>query len=971
MLFAVCFNCQNSPAQNFEKIDSLKKCLESADTDTGKVFLLHDLYWEYRRSDLDKALEYAQKSLELSKNIDFSKGIAISNYKIGITHKNRGDLDKALNYLSIARSICDSINLKRSLGNVLNELGSVYKKKGNLQMAVNHFMKALKIFEQSSDTSQLSRIYSLLGNIYQYQKQYDKALDHHEKSLQLNNILDFEIGISANYNNIGNVYKELDQLDKALEYYNKSLEIKEKVNDVMGTASSYNNIGLIYLENGEYARAKEIHMKALSLNKELNNENGISLCLINIGYDYLCDGGYDEAIKYTKQGLTLARSNGQKEIETEACSILSKAYASIGRYKDAYEFHLQYITEKDSMFNEETARLISEMESKHEIEKRENEIALLNADHEKQELKLQKHKVQRYFLIGTVIFILIILFFIYNRYRIKQKTSQKLREINEVKSRFFANLSHEFRTPLTLILGPLEKMIEDPDIKESKLFRMMYRNAMRLLVLNNQLLDLSKLEAGQLTLKAKLGNIAEPLKAMAYSFSSLAEQRDICYDIEVSQAEIQMYFDADKLEKIVYNLLSNAFKFTPDKGQINFLVSSDFERTGVYRIKPAQMNKRIDNSHLIIKVSDSGQGIDEQKIDKIFDRFYQIDGSLTREHEGAGIGLALTRELVELHHGTITVTSKKGHGSVFTVKLPMGDNIFSPDEISVDEVEKVDLQGMEDLFFDEPGSQDEPRQADGRSGQLPIILIVEDNADMRGFISDHLEKGYQIQEAENGKSGLEKALKLIPDIIITDLMMPVMDGMEFCEKIKTDEKTSHIPVIMLTALSSVEDKIKGLETGADDYMPKPFNSQELNARIRNLVGQRMKLRQRYRKEFKIQPSDISVTSADEKFLNKIIRVIEENMSNPDFDVETLISEVNMSRAQLYRKIKALTDQSTTEFIRTQRLQRAAQLFEQHYGSIAETTYAVGFNNLSYFTRCFKKLFNMTPSEYIEQKCEKK
>ncbi len=365
---------------------------------------------------------------------------------------------------------------------------------------------------------------------------------------------------------------------------------------------------------------------------------------------------------------------------------------------------------------------------------------------------------------------------------------------------------------------------------------------------------------------------------------------------------------------------------------------------------------------------DTGSGISKENQSRIFDRFYQIDSRQNRSFEGTGLGLSLSKELVELHHGTITLFSEQGKGSTFKVYLPIEKQAFKYHEILTENDVTVEDYPLENQIHDyqKPDKEDVDPEYEKKGNDVVQLLLVEDNQDMRTYIRDCFNEGYNIHEAENGNLGFLTATDKIPDIIISDLMMPELDGIELCGKLKTDERTSHIPVILLTALSSVEDRIKGLETGADDYIAKPFNRQELLTRVQNLTDQRRLLRERFSKEVKIQAKDIAVTSADENFLNKLISFIENNLADPDLNVDSLIEQIHLSRSQLHRKLKALTGLSSTEFIRTIRLKRAAQLLEQHHGTIAETVYAVGFNSLSYFSKCFQKQFNKTPKEYIEQ-----
>ncbi|CAN5764217.1 two-component regulator propeller domain-containing protein [soil metagenome] len=546
-----------------------------------------------------------------------------------------------------------------------------------------------------------------------------------------------------------------------------------------------------------------------------------------------------------------------------------------------------------------------------------------------------------------------------NDLKLQRLEAEKLHELDQLRSRFFANISHEFRTPLTLILGPLEKLLANPE-EEGKhpLFRMMQRNAGRLLQMIHQLLDLSKLEAGSLQLDAKPGNLTQFLRTLAASFSSLAESQHIAFRAHFPQKDVLAPYDADKLEKIVVNLLANAFKFTPDGGSVSLQVDlpeEGEEKTGV----------------LEIMVADSGIGMEQDQLEKIFDRFYQADASPTREREGTGIGLALTKELVELHKGTIEVDSQVGQGTRFLVRLPLPTVQVAeqlPEEAPLALSAIASLSGRPAAVLPAPASaQDQApsfAQDENPHPEKPVLLIVEDNKDLSGYMAGLFQLTHQVIEAGNGEQGLQQAFATVPDLVISDVMMPVMDGITLCQKLKTDERTSHIPVILLTAKAGEESKLEGLETGADDYLTKPFRATELQLRVKNLIEGRRRLRERFSRHVILQPADVAITSADEKFLQKVLAVVEANLAEADFSAEAFERAVGMSHVQFYRKMKALTDQAPGEFLRNFRLQRAAALLTGHHGNVTEVAYAVGFNSLAYFTRCFKQFYGQSPTEYL-------
>ena len=552
-------------------------------------------------------------------------------------------------------------------------------------------------------------------------------------------------------------------------------------------------------------------------------------------------------------------------------------------------------------------------------------------------------------------------------WELQQLEAEKYQEIDHMKSRFFANISHEFRTPLTLIKGPVQQMLSG-DFKGNMInqYKVILRNTNRLMQLINQLLDLSKLESGQMTLRTSSVDVVPLLKGLTHSFESLAKQKNINLIFHSFDDHITIDIDRDKFEKIIINLLSNAFKFTPDGGSIS--VSINPSQPFLTKEKSEELLDMGRLRGIEITVKNTGDGIPPDQLDKIFDRFYQVDDSSVRKQEGTGIGLALTKELVELHHGKIKVESELGESTTFIIHLALGKEHLSSEDIAVQPTE-MSMETRIDSLVTEPLPSSESKveiTSKKRKKDFPTLLIVEDNPDMRDYMRGCLESNYEISEAEDGEKGLQQALKRLPEIIISDVMMPRMDGFEFCAKIKRDERTSHIPVILLTAKASGESKIEGLETGADDYLTKPFDTRELRARVKNLIEQRRQLQKKFQRGIRIEPSEVTVTSIDEQILQRAISAVENNISIPNFDTATLAKEVGMSRMLLHTKIKALTGQSTGEFIRTLRLKRAAQLFQQGYGNVTEVAYDVGFQSLSYFAKIFREQFGQSPSHYASK-----
>ncbi|MFC2175420.1 response regulator [Bacteroidota bacterium] len=528
--------------------------------------------------------------------------------------------------------------------------------------------------------------------------------------------------------------------------------------------------------------------------------------------------------------------------------------------------------------------------------------------------------------------------------KLEKLEAERLKQLDLVKSDFFSNVTHEFRTPLTLILGHLEQVIPKiEDERAKKELTVVKRNAKLLEKLINQLLDIAKIEADKMDLDLRRGNIVLFINEIQTSFISLAERKNVTLTFNATEEVINMDFDPDKVELIFYNLLSNAFKFT-DKGEVS-LKLEQHEKEGKKYVK--------------IVVQDTGIGIVEEQIPKVFDRFYQSENSRWKKNKGTGIGLALVKDLVKLHEGFIDLKSIAGMGTEITVLLPIHQSllksntdveILSLDPIDPDLETSLELEPLnEELSEEDLNAQN-------------IVLVVEDNDDIRNFLRLTLEPNYRVFEACDGDAGIEKALEIIPDIIISDIMMPGKDGIELTKHLKKQDKTSHIPIILLTAKAGLENRITGLETGADAYVPKPFSSVELHARIKNLVEGRRKLKEKFSRSILTKPSVSGEPSMEEKFLLRVKDVVEKHLADEHFTVEELSKDVGMSRAQLHRKLIALTGKSASRFVRSYRLDHARQLLEKKVGTVSEIAYRVGYSSPAYFTKCFTEDYGISPSQ---------
>jgi signal transduction histidine kinase/ligand-binding sensor domain-containing protein/DNA-binding response OmpR family regulator len=526
----------------------------------------------------------------------------------------------------------------------------------------------------------------------------------------------------------------------------------------------------------------------------------------------------------------------------------------------------------------------------------------------------------------------------------------QLQSLDHAKSRFFANVSHEFRTPLTLTIGPLEDLrarldrtLDEPPRE----LDMALRNARRLLRLVNQILDVAKLEAGQMKLRARRQDLVVFTRGVAAAFAEVANQKRIALSVTATPATVPMWFDTDALEKVLANLLSNAFKFTPDDGRI----AVDIEAR---------------QAVVCVRVHDTGPGIAAEHVPHVFERFYQVDESVTRAQPGTGIGLALAKELVELHGGAIAVES--GQGATFTVTLPLGSAHLRDDQIvSVTEETAVPRERVAALELASPG--DGPSAASERTDDVTTLLIVDDSADMRAYVRSHFESRYRVVEAADGADGIEQAKAVLPDVVISDVVMPGLGGYALCRTLKSDPETDFIPVILLTARASTEDRVTGLMEGADDYLAKPFEVRELEARVENLIASRRRLRDRFAgMPIEVPPAarQRALSADDQAFVDRLYATIAEQLTAAGFGVTELASCLYMDRSNLFRRTRELVGETPSDLIRRIRLERAAELLKDGSSSVAEVAYAVGFQSVSHFSQRFREANGVTPSEYRER-----
>lgn len=854
-------------------------------------------------------------------------------YRIGVNHRFKHVYDSAQYYYLKALPIAVHIKDYYKVGRLYNELGVVCRKTDRNQEAIDYFLSSIKISDKSNNHYGKAIAENGIGNAYIVQKEYNKALSYFKESLKYGIKSGNKLHLAINYGNVGEAYLYLNAYDSAYIYIQKSLELARASNNPTSEGICYQLLGELYMSQKKYKKAHAYYEKALLLQRQRSDKFYLSSILVRYGGVCAKLKRYQEAEQTLLEGIYLSkdvRSIYNLAFSNEA---LYEVYYNTNRYEKACDALKLAKSYKDSIFNTETLQVMNDLEYKYQSEKKSQEIELLST---RNQLIGESKKMQRNQFVILLLLLGALAAFFYYRYQNRQKLTRELQRLNEMKSKFFSNISHEFRTPLTLIKGPVEKQLSRTQTSEEQAdFELILRNSDRLLALVDQLLNLSKIDAGHFAIAAHEDNLEALLKGISNSFSYQAREKNIYYNIEIDQTG-SVWFDRNIVEIIITNLLSNAFKFAPNNGSI------------IIRAK------KIDQQ-LKIEVNNSDCNLTRKELDRIFDRFYRADGL---EKQGTGIGLSLVKELCSLYRMPISVHCSDDKIIQFELNLPTNKDHFKETELA------FIPQKRESVMISSTVSNIDTT-IENKNADLPVLLIVEDNSDMRQYIRSNFETKFRIIEAEDGEIGIQIALNQIPDLIISDVMMPNIGGIELCSNLKSDIKTSHIPIILLTAKVGDENILSGLKSGADDYIAKPFNAKTLSAKVDNLIRLRKGLQEKYQKELVINPLNLVFKSEDEKFANTLQEVLDKYLPDPEFTVDQFCREMYMSRTQLHRKLKALTGLSATSFIRSQRIKLAANLMLKPNINISDVCFATGFNDTSYFSKCFKEIQGQTPSEYIK------
>lgn len=898
----------------------------------------------YQLKDESKVDYYAE---ELFKSERFQIHDSLKVLVGAITSHLKTNETEAFRYLNLTQTqLLQSGDNKNLLGWNYYYKANWYYQNSYDKKALNYYYKADSVFTAINRISFMSAM--TLAGICDVLMQsglneppviIDQIFPYIEKGLRVSDSIQHFVPKSIFLYKKGVLFFALEDLEQAENFFNESLEISFEHNNYTRTALIYDRLAKIALKRNLLDAAISYQEAAVSKAKDISDLIVVAQVNLELGILYNKTKNFNGAIQhlnYAAEVLNQSRSS-RKQTYHDIEYNLAEAHFGKGAYREGYTYlkaAKKIIQEAQQIRNTER---IEEVEAKYQTEKKEQEIILLKAQNQ---LMAQQKINERYALLGSIAITSFGGLFFFFLYRTRQKNTQRLQELDRAKSTFFTNISHEFRTPLTMISGPLQSQLRKSNLNEAdrSAFKMMYRNATRLLSLVDQLLDISKIEVGHLKLSVAKNDTIPFIGMLVDGFSFKASQKQIDYKIFNKPSEIDTYFDADVLEKIIVNLVSNAIKYTPEKGSI---VCDAF----------------IQKDSLYFSVKNTGRSLSKKETKGIFNRFYQLNENAP----GAGIGLALVEELVVLHKGLIEVESIPNEWTTFKVIIPISKNSFTEKEFVS---QKKHLELEQETNASQAILNTGTTKGLAKKEEAPILLIVDDSPDIRTYISTLFRNVYTVLEATNGQEGIDMAIEQVPDIIISDIMMPVKNGIQLCNQLKSDEHTSHIPIVLLTAKAGEENEIEGIKTGADDYITKPFNEKILRLRVDQLVESRKRLQLRYSQKIVLKPKDIAISSVDEQFLERLQNILDQELTASSFNTQTFSEAIGMSRMQLHRKLKALTGLSASEFISSERLKLAAQLLKTSRINVSEACYQVGFKDHAYFSKCFKDKYNCSPTAYI-------
>ena len=921
------------------KIDSLSQLILQAQNDRNidtEVKLLHDIIDLYNnQGNWTKYEKMVNRLLSLAEQNENKAEIAECYNFLGISNAYKGSNQLSLEYFKKALQCNMKANDTASMANSYENIGRVYKDLGNYVKAIEYQLKSLDTRSGTEDARifnnyiSLTMLYGLMDNISKQDIYIAKAREELQKSSKEN---DEQLAIFNN--EIGQIYNARGLADSAISCYENVVKYSEKIDWKRGIAVGKGNLAEIYADQNKNTKAIEMHWEVLKLSKDIEDCMSIAEEYLSLSVLYDKTNKLDSAIWLAERSLERTKACELAKEQIGALLMCADLYEKKGLTKKALATYRDYHALYDSTLNLDRQNSIAALETQFQIKEKEQQIEHLNTQNEA--TLIEKTRQRQYFIL-VVIALLCISIAFYYLYKTKQKTQIALEKLDNLKMGFFNNLSHELRTPLTLIDSPVSQLLkEENDPKKSNYLKIIRRNSQRLLELVNQLLDLSKIDAGFYKLKIDCADLEKLSEKIASEFECLAKTKNINYTYTIEATSL-VWYDPRVVEILLANVLSNAFKYTNHHKKVSFEL-------------------KLQDNRVNFCIKNSCDPVSDETLAQLFNRFYRSDSSGI----GTGIGLSLVKELIDIYRAKITAVYNSENEMQIDIYLPINENHFTAEEFST-----VDTAPLPAINAAREISTSFEADTQG-SNSLPSLLIVEDNPDMQEYVASCFSMQFNLLKANNGQEGVDLAIEHIPDLILTDVMMPVLDGIALCNTLKNNQLTSHIPIILLTAKAGEENTLVGLQSMAIDYITKPFSIDTLLLKVNNILELGLKMRQKYSQELVINPLHLIFPSSEALFAKNIQQVLNEHLTKPEFDVTQFCEATNLSRTQLHRKLTSLTGLSATAFIRSQRVKLAAEKIKNENASITDICYHVGFNDTSYFSKCFKDVMGLTPSEYQMQ-----
>ena len=864
---------------------------------------------------------------------------------LGDKFRNESDFDKALTThsegLKQAETILDTLEWVQALNNV----GTDYRRMGILDIAQEYHYQAWSLCKVTTDTSFVAiknqaKSLNGLGNIYLTLGNYERADSALRKALLVEQQLGSMVGVAINYANLGSIFEHRGEIDSAWTYYRYSMEANQKAGSTLGIALCHSYFGSLYEQAEQYDKAAQEYEAGYQLMRDSRDEWHKLNLLVALASVHNATRDDAKMLQYLDQARSSAEKIEDKEHLADIYTLYYKHYKRLGDWRAALESYEQATEMRQSIFDMDKINQMqnTSLNIERNFQDRKMNEAKLRLEHERAERHIEN-------ITFTVIGLLLLgaLGFFFYVQRIQRRSHKKLKKMSSMRENFFTNITHEFRTPLTIILGVSQELQQEESEQIRKRAESIERQGQGLLTLINQLLDISKIKSSVGDSRSCRGNVTAHIAMIVDSYRDYAHSRDIELTY-LPQDQVVMNFVPDYVNKVFNNLLSNAFKFTPPQGKISITLW------------------RLEDS-IYIDVSDTGHGMDSETVEHAFEPFYQAEGD--SKYIGTGIGLALVHQIVKASKGQITLESKLGEGTTFHIIVPIIDDQTVSQQATPEVTNTPLLPHLEADLQDSECEQDEPCR----------LLIIEDNHDIASYIGSQFEDHYSVFYETDGAEGFKRAVELVPDIIITDLMMPGLNGLDLCRQIRSNEIVNHIPIIVVTAKVSEEERIKGIEAGADAYLTKPFNTTELRMQVEHLLDSRKTLRQKFAqivikgREKEDEPETSKLEEADITFLTKVSTIVNQQISkNKDTNVEEIAASFYMSSRQLHRKLKALTGYAPSAYILRLKIRKSCELMDQDSKmSLSEVAYQSGFDTYSTFSRSFKSICDISPSKYREQK----